>query len=67
MKGNINKTFESLIVGWKVIDNWKDGTNGTWEVSKCPLLTYNIDVTFISKLFKGQHFTVEVYLMEVPE
>lgn len=67
VKGNINKTFESLIVGWKVIDNWKDGTNGTWEVSKCPLLTYNIDVTFISKLFRGQHFTVEVYLMEVPE
>ena len=66
VRENINKTFDSIIVGWKVIDRWKDGTNGTWEVKNCPLLTYNINITFVSKLFRGQHFTVEVYLMEVP-
>lgn len=66
VRENINKTFDSVIVGWKVIDRWKDGTNGTWEVKNCPLLTYNINITFVSKLFRGQHFTVEVYLMEVP-
>ena len=63
---NYKHSFENIIVGWKIKENWNDGTNGEWEVKTCPLLTHEMDANFISQRFRGQNFTVEVYTMETP-
>lgn len=62
-----NITCKNIIVGWKIIDNWKDGTNGDWEIYDCPLLSTKINIDFISKIFRGQNFTLEIYVMETPD
>ena len=64
-KGKINKSYDNIIVGWKIIDRWKDGTNGKWKVSFCPLLSYSIDINFVSQWFRGENFGVEIYIMEI--
>jgi hypothetical protein len=53
-------------VGWKITDNWKDGTNGYWYMEGNPLLTNKIKVEFTSKAFRGEHFSTFVYLMKYP-
>ena len=63
---NYKHSFENIIVGWKIKENWNDGTNGEWEVKTCPLLTHEMDANFISQRFRGQNFTVEVYTMVTP-
>ena len=60
-------SFQHIIVGWKIISNWKDGTIGEWEIFDCPLLSHEINAKFISKMFRGQSFILEVYLMETPD
>ena len=58
----IEKVFSGVIVGFEIKDNWGDGTNGTWEINDC-LLTNKVNAKFISKRFRGQHFTLNVYEM----
>lgn len=66
-KERINKSYDNIIVGWKIIDRWNDGTNGKWKVNFCPLLSYSIDINFVSKWFRGESFLVEIYIMEMPD
>jgi hypothetical protein len=61
-----NKNFKEIIVGWKVKDLWSDGTNGKWRLIKNPLLSKGIEVDFVSKAFRGEHFGVDIYVMEEP-
>lgn len=61
-----NECFPNLIVGWEIEDNWKDGTNGSWEINDA-LLTHNLNALFISQLFRGQDYTLKIYEMEVPK
>ena len=63
----VNYTYPDIIVGFKIIDCWKDGTNGTWTLAEYPLLKNEIYLTFKSQLFRGEHFSVEVYLIKFPE
>ena len=61
-----SKNFKEIIVGWKVNDLWRDGTNGKWTLINNPLLTRGIELDFNSKLFRGQHFGIDIYVMEEP-
>ena len=63
----VDEKFDDLIVGWKINDNWKDGTNGDWVMEGNPLLTNKIKVEFTSQAFRGQCFTTSVYLLEYPK
>lgn len=64
----VNKSFsKDIIVGWRIEDLWKDGTNGTWSLIKDPLLSNDLNASFISKPYRGQHFKIFVYLMHIPD
>ena len=62
----VDEKFDDVIVGWKINDNWKDGTNGDWVMEGNPLLTNKIKVEFSSQAFRGESFTTSVYLMKYP-
>lgn len=66
VRNEYNNSFENIIVGWKIEDVWKDGTNGDWEINS-PLLSHEINVKFISQTFRGERFNLEVYVMEIPK
>ena len=67
IKKRLSQSFDKIIVGWKIIDRWNDGTNGTWSMKKNPLLSYSIDADFLSQSFRGQHFEIDIYVMEIPK
>ena len=67
IKKYINRSFLHVIVGYKIISCWGDGTNGRWTLNNDPLLSYEISAEFLSQKFRGERFEVEVYVMEVPE
>ena len=43
----ISEYISGVIVGFKIISNWHDGTNGKWEINDC-LLSHNVNAKFIS-------------------
>jgi len=61
------KEYKDIIVGWKIKDLWRDGTNGCWELKENPILKKKIEIIFTSQLFRGEHFEVKIYLMKYPE
>lgn len=66
-KGQISAAYLGIIVGYKIIDKWADGTNGKWKINSCPLLSKSININFVSQWFRGEHFGVEIYIMDMPE
>ena len=62
----INENFDDIIVGWKIVSRWRDGTNGSWKLQENPLLKKNINCIFKSKRFRGERFDIYVYLMKFP-
>lgn len=67
IKLDLQENFEDIIVGYKITSRWRDGTNGWWKLKENPILTKNIDITFISQVFRGERFDINVYLMKSPE
>ena len=63
----IKESFTDIIIGFRINSCWNDGTNGTWTLEEDPLLKTRIDVKFVSKLFRGERFDLEVYLMKYPK
>ena len=61
---NFSKKFDDIIVGVNIIDNRKDDYNGQWTFKKNPLLSKEIDITFVSCFDRAQKYTVEVYLLK---
>ena len=65
-----NEPFSDIIVGWKIISNWNDGTNGDYEFTN-PILTYSINFKFKSKtnykIDRAQNYDLVIYLMKFPE
>lgn len=59
-----NEYIPSLIVGFKIEDNWKDGTNGSWEINDA-LLSHNLKAKFVSQLFRGQSYNLKVYTIDM--
>ena len=67
IKRTVSQSFSDIIVGFKIVSRWNDGTNGSWKLDKNPILQKEINVIFTSKLFRGERFEVHVYLMEFPK
>ena len=67
---NVEKVFDEYfsgtIVGFEIIENWKDGTNGSWEINDI-LLGHNLKAKFTSRKFRGQNFDLKVYSMDEPK
>ena len=63
----IKESFTDIIIGFRINSVWNDGTNGKWTLEEDPLLKTKIDVKFVSKLFRGERFDLEVYLMKYPK
>ena len=61
------KNFDDIIVGWKIISRWRDGTNGEWKSSNYPLLKHDINFTFTSQRHRGEMFDIKIYLMKYPK
>ena len=62
----IKESFTDIIIGFRINSCWNDGTNGTWTLEEDPLFQTKIDIKFCSKLFRGERFDLEVYLMKYP-
>mgnify|MGYP006873114876 CR=1 FL=1 len=62
----IKATFNDIIIGFRINSCWNDGTNGKWSLEEDPLFQTRINVKFVSKLFRGERFELEVYLMKYP-
>ena len=62
----IKESFTDIIIGFRINSCWNDGTNGTWTLEEDPLFKTKINVKFVSKLFRGERFDLEVYLMKYP-
>ena len=62
----ISESFNDIIIGFRINSCWNDGTNGTWTLEEDPLFKTKIKVKFVSKLFRGERFELEVYLMKYP-
>ena len=57
---------DNYIIGFEIIDNRGDGHNGQWTIKNEPLLSKGITIEFASGFLREQDFTVNIYLMEVP-
>ena len=57
---------DNYIIGFEIIDNRGDGHNGQWTIKNEPLLSEGITIEFASGFLREQDFTVNIYLMEVP-
>ena len=62
VEGEINAHINGIIVGIEIVDNWNDGTNGSWEINDA-LLSHEVKARFVSQYFRGQSYTVQVYEM----
>jgi len=63
VKEEIKEYISGLIVGVKIEDNWKDGTNGSWEINDA-LLSHKVNAKFVSQLFRGQSYILKIYVIE---
>ena len=64
---NFYQKFDDIIVGFEIIDDRKDGHNGDWTIGNEPLDNKEIKIKFASGLFRGQDFTIKIYLMQKPK
>ena len=61
-----NEHFSGEIVGYEIIDNWGDGTNGSWEINYI-LLEHELKAKFTSKIFRGQNYDLKIYTIDEPK
>ena len=70
----ISKSFSDIIVGWNIISNWGDDTNGIYTF-KDPILSKKMYFEFTSKKWcfiffcvqRKQDSDLEIFLMKLPE
>ena len=67
VKRKINKSYDDIIVGWKIDNILNDDINGTWALGKDPLLTNDINCEFLSNFCRGLKYNISIYLMRRPE
>ena len=63
---NLDKSFDDIIVGWKIESLRDDDKNGDWEFDNNPLLKKRIKIKFTSRFWRTQKYNVYVYLMVSP-
>ncbi|MEK2687926.1 hypothetical protein [Bdellovibrio sp. GT3] len=54
-------TNYATIVGYEVISNWHDGTNGNWSIDERTVGGTRAIIEIRSKQFRGMNYTVKVY------
>ena len=64
---SLHETFDDIIVGFKIIDNRKDGYSGYWKIEENPILKKEINISFSSDFARKQDHSVYVYLMKCPK
>ena len=62
-----NQYFDDIIVGWKIISRWDDGTNGKYKIKEDPLLSHIANMKFFSQFCRGQRFDIEIYTIKIPD
>jgi len=62
-----HKEFDSIIIGFEIIDNRRDSNNGEWTIKNEPLGNREITIEFGSCFLREQNFTLKIYLMEIPK
>ena len=67
VKREINKSYYDIIVGWKIDNILNDDINGTWTLGEDPILTHDINCSFLSNFCRGLKYNISVYLMSKPE
>lgn len=67
VKREINKSYYDIIVGWEIDNILNDDINGTWTLECDPILTNDINCTFLSNFCRGLKYNISVYLMRRPE
>ena len=63
----ITEFFNDIIVGFKIVDERKDGLNGEWKIYTNPLLQKEIKFRFWSQFSREQRFSLYIYLIKFPE
>lgn len=58
--------FNNIIIGFEIQDNRGDGNNGQWTIKNEPIGSKEISIDFDSCFLREQNFTINVYLMEIP-
>jgi hypothetical protein len=59
---------DRLIVGWEVVSNWHDGTNGWWEKKSDPiLLTHRAEVHVKSLYDRGCNWSFNVFWVDAKD
>ena len=65
-KKTIDQTFEDIIVGIEIKDNLFSGNNGNFSF-KNPILKKELNIDFISKIYRYMGFIINIYLMKPPK
>ncbi|WP_413582257.1 hypothetical protein [Bdellovibrio sp. HCB288] len=60
-KDAVFNTNFATIVGYEVISNWHDGTNGNWSIDERTVGGTRAIIEIRSKQFRGMNYTVKVY------
>ena len=66
-KKEITESFNDLIVGFKIVDERKDGLNGEWKIYTNPLLQKEIKCRFWTQFARELRFSLYIYLIKFPE
>ena len=61
-----HKEFNNIIIGLEIQDNRRDGYNGQWTIKNEPLGNKEITIEFDSCFLREQNYTIDIYLMEIP-
>jgi hypothetical protein len=67
VKREITKSYDDIIVGWEIDNILDDDINGTWTLGVDPILTNDINCSFLSNFCRGLKYNISVYLMRRPE
>ena len=63
----VSNSFEDIIVGWEINNILNDDINGTWTLGEDPILTNDINCSFLSNFCRGLNYDITVYLMRRPD
>ncbi|HEX8645489.1 MAG TPA: hypothetical protein VF715_01220 [Thermoleophilaceae bacterium] len=59
---------DRLIVGWEVVSNWHDGTNGSWKKESDTILLRHRAQVYVTSLYdRGCNWTLNVFWVEAKD
>lgn len=59
---------DRLIVGWEVVSNWHDGTNGWWRKDSATILLFHRGQVYVKSFYdRGCNWTFNVYWVDAKD